>query len=69
MAYTVDLGTFEYWITDRIPFDVLPPKSGNTGDFEKWLTDRLPFEVYVEAEEAVRIPRHPATIFQIPALV
>ena len=50
-----DSGTFDLWITGRIPFDAITPKSGSTGDFDRWITDRLHFDTYQEvaaAEEA-----------------
>lgn len=45
-------GTFNYWITDRIMFQTLTPKSGKTGDFEKWITDRQYWHDYVEVTAA-----------------
>jgi hypothetical protein len=52
MANPEDPGTFEYWITDRITFQDIPPLSGDTGDFESWLWDRQYWEDYVEAAAA-----------------
>ena len=60
MANPQDPGTFEFWITDRITFQAIPPKSGDTGDFEKWLWDRGYWEDYVEQAAVARIPRIPA---------
>jgi len=45
-------GSFEQWITDRIDFEEIHPKSGDTGDFEAWITDRIDFSTFVEAEAA-----------------
>ena len=63
MANPQDSGTFENWITDRIGFVVVPPKSGDTGDFEKTITDRLFFVEYQEAA-AVFVPELPKVIEQ-----
>ena len=49
MANPKDSGTFDYWITDRITFATIPPKSGDTGTFDKWITDRIYWRDYVEA--------------------
>lgn len=69
MANPQDPGTFEYFITDRITFQNVPPKSGDTGDLEKWFTDRMRFEDYVEQAVVARIPRYGFTLYQIPAIV
>ena len=69
MANPEDPGEFELWITDRIGFQNIPPLSGDTGDFESWITDRIYFEDYVEAEAAIRQPRHGFTNFQVPGIV
>ena len=45
-------GTFDYWITDRLTFQTIAPKSGSTGDFDRWITDCIAFRDYVEAAEA-----------------
>lgn len=50
MANPKDPGTFDYWITDRLTFSTLPPKSGNTGTFDYWIADRQYFLDYVETE-------------------
>lgn len=60
MANPQDPGTFDYWITDRITFQVARPKTGDTGDFEKWLTDRIYWHDYAETAAIIRIPRPPA---------
>jgi len=60
MANPADPGEFELWITDRIFFQNVPPKTGDTGTFEAWITDRIYFEDYVEQAAVTRIPRHPA---------
>ena len=52
MANPQDPGTFDIWITNRLSFRTVVPKSGNTGDFEKWITDRIRFSDYVEAAAA-----------------
>lgn len=57
MANPKDSGTFDYWITDRIGFKSVPPRSGNTGDFEKWITDRIGFEFYAKFIGKKDIPR------------
>lgn len=49
MANPQNPGTFDYWITDRLTFATLPPKTGDTGTFDQWLTDRVTFADYVEA--------------------
>ena len=41
MMANEDTGTFDFWIADRIPPDVIPPSpTGDTGDFEAWMWDR-----------------------------
>lgn len=57
MANPADPGTFDYWITDRLTFVTVPPKSGNTGTFDQWITDRQTFEDYV-ATAAVAATGH-----------
>jgi hypothetical protein len=51
MANPQDAGTFEDWVTDRIPFNIIPPRAAaqDTGTFEDWITDRMHFNVYAEA--------------------
>lgn len=50
MAEPQDTGLFDGWITDRIYFQVVPPRTGSTGEFESWITDRIYYRDYVEAE-------------------
>lgn len=50
MAEAQDTGLFDAWITDRIYFQVVPPRTGSTGEFESWITDRIYYRDYVEAE-------------------
>jgi hypothetical protein len=66
MANPQDQGSFDYWITDRIPFTVAPPKSDDTGDFEKWITDRIYWWEYASQG---RIPRYGFILYQTPAIV
>lgn len=58
MANPQDTGTFDYWITDRLTFQDVPPKSGDTGDFENWIWDRGFWEDYVEATAAPPVGGH-----------
>lgn len=50
MSYS-NPSTFDIWITDRIDFDILPSKTGNTGDFENWITDRIYYATFSSASE------------------
>lgn len=69
MANPQDPGTFENWITNRITFEDIPPKLGDTGDFEKWITNRIYWQDYVESALVVRTPRYGFTNFQVPGIV
>jgi len=51
MANPQDTGTFDYWLTGRISFATIPPRTGNTGTFDDWPADRVYFHDYVEAAE------------------
>ena len=53
MSNPQDPGTFDFWITNRLTFRTVVPKSGNTGDFEKWITDRIRFSDYVSASVTI----------------
>lgn len=64
MANPKDSGTFDYWITNRITFESIPPKSVNTGTFDSWITNRLYFEDYSESvsgETGLQIQTIPAS--------
>lgn len=52
MANPADVGTFDVWISDRLAFQTLKPKSGDTGDFDSWISDRLYWHDYVETAAA-----------------
>lgn len=67
MANPADPGAMESWIFDRLPINIVPPKTGDTGDFEKWVFDRLPFWVYVES--AVVPPPPPPPFIPRPGSV
>ena len=56
MANPKDTGSFDFWITNRIFFDVVKGKSGGTGDFDHWLTDRINFDIYVEVVAGLAFP-------------
>lgn len=53
MANPQSPGTFDAWITDRLTFATLTPKTGDTGGFDAWITDRLYFADYVEAADVL----------------
>jgi len=36
----------DWWVTQRIPFDVAAPPSGNTGSMDWWVTQRIPLNIY-----------------------
>lgn len=57
MANPADVGTFDVWITDRLAFQTVKPKTGDTGDFDSWITDRLYWHDYVETEAAGVAPQ------------
>jgi len=40
-AEPVNPADMDWWITQRIPFWVANPATGNTGDMEAWVTDRI----------------------------
>ena len=49
---------FDLWITNRISFNIVEPKSGSTGDFDLWIAKHIPWWELQEAEEeeAVGLP-------------
>ena len=53
MANPADIGTFNYWITDRIFFWNYRARIGHIGDFEKWITDRIFWEDYQRVPEGI----------------
>lgn len=57
-----DTGSFDFWITSRIAFQDIPPKSGDTGDFDIWLWDRGYWEDYVEETTCPPIPPVPPIV-------
>lgn len=62
MAEPQDTGLFDAWITDRIYFQVVPPRTGSTGEFESWITDRIYYRDYVEAELVPPVPPAPPIV-------
>jgi len=45
-AEPVNPGGMDWWVTQRIPFDVTAPPSGNTGSMDWWITHRIPLNIY-----------------------
>lgn len=45
----INPGSMDWWITDRIPFNVANPPSGNTGSMDWWITDRLILDIWAGA--------------------
>ena len=48
MANPQNSGVFNKWITNRIPFKILTPKTIETGLINTWVTSRIPFNIIVE---------------------
>lgn len=51
MANPENPGSFDFWVTDRIPHDPVVPKTGSTGDLDRWINAQYPYVTIVKAVE------------------